>query len=516
MELAWSGLIGAEWAHFVALGIFAYRAAGPGAVGLAGVVRVLPAAVVAPLAAPLADRFRRERFLLAIALGGALALAASAAGVFAGNRSVVFAAAAVVGVASTLFRPALQALLPSLAQTPRELVAANSVTSILESAATVLGPLAAAGLAATVGVGAILVAGAAALGVSATLLLRVAVDGERLSVEGSGNPLLEGVRGIRRVPGAASLVGLIVAQAFVRGCLNVLIVVAAFRLLRGDAAEVGYLTAAVGIGGIVGALAGAGLRTRLARAFAVSLVFWGLPIAALAAAGRLPVGMLLLSVVGAANSVEDVSGITLLQRVIPQHVLARALGVVWALVMAAVALGSAASATAVEVAGARSSFVAAGLVLPVLAVLSYSRVRRIEASVPPAALVDVVESVAIFAPLSLASKEQLAARLREVAVAAGTVVIREGDAGERFYIVRDGHFTVAAGAEPPRPLAGRSFGEIALLRRVPRTATVRAATAARLYVLGRDDFLEAVTGHARATAAAHAVADAHLGRTTAG
>src|SRR5512133_1177903 len=111
VELAWGASIAAEWAHFVALGVFAYQAGGTRSVGIAGLVRVLPAALVAPLASSLGDRFRRERFLLVTAATGCLALAGSAAAFFAGrNEALVYALAAVVGISSTLFRPALQAI----------------------------------------------------------------------------------------------------------------------------------------------------------------------------------------------------------------------------------------------------------------------------------------------------------------------------------------------------------------------------------------------------------------------
>src|SRR6266550_5216807 len=121
VELAWGAAIAAEWAHFVCLGVFAYKTGGTSAVGLAGLVRLLPAAIVAPVAASLGDRFRRERFLLAVTLLGAVAFAASAAASFAHERLLVYVFAAVVGVSSTLIRPTLQALLPSLARTPQEL-----------------------------------------------------------------------------------------------------------------------------------------------------------------------------------------------------------------------------------------------------------------------------------------------------------------------------------------------------------------------------------------------------------
>ena len=176
VELAWGAAIAAEWAHFVALGVFAYQEGGTAAVGIAGLVRLLPAAVVAPFAASLGDRFRRERFLLTLTLVGAGALAASAAAAFADNRVLVFAFASVVGLASTLIRPALQALLPSLARTPEELIASNGATSTIESIGTLVGPVFAGVFVSLADVATVFVLGAAALLAGAVLLARVSVE----------------------------------------------------------------------------------------------------------------------------------------------------------------------------------------------------------------------------------------------------------------------------------------------------------------------------------------------------
>src|SRR5438552_4290031 len=177
VELAWGAAIAAEWAHFVALGVFAYNHGGTGAVGLAGLVRLLPAAVIAPFAASLGDRFRRERVLLAMTLLGAAALAGSAAAFFAGSRLLVFAFAAVLGLATTLIRPALQALLPSLARTPEELIAANGATSTIESLGTLVGPFGAGLLVSFANVGLVFGVGAAAVLAAAGFLARVRVEG---------------------------------------------------------------------------------------------------------------------------------------------------------------------------------------------------------------------------------------------------------------------------------------------------------------------------------------------------
>jgi MFS family permease len=520
LELAWGAAITAEWAHFVALGVFAYDAGGTVAVGIAGLVRMLPAALVAPFAASLGDRFRRERFLVSIALVGAAALAASAVAFFLNeNVLAIFALAGVVGLASTLVRPAQQALLPSLARTPEELIGSNGATSTVESLGTLVGPLIAGVVVSIADAGTALVFGAGALLTSALLFSRVAVEG-RIQAAGTRETerarhlLAAGIDFVARAPTPRTVVGLVGAQSFVRGCLNVLIVVTAFRVLDANAGAVGYMTAALGVGGLVGALGAFTLAgRRLAVVFGVALVFWGLPIALMAPSPFLATALLLLAVVGAANSIEDVAAFTLLQRIVPDDILTRVLGVVWGLAMGGVALGSIAAPALVRLAGPRAALVAVGLILPVLALLAWRRLVRIDQSTPgPAAEVAVIDCVPMLTPLSIAAKEHMARALVPVSVAAGDVVIRAGDPGDRFYIVAEGELEILTEPVHVTARAGDHFGEIALLRDVPRTATVRAVVASQLYALERDDFLAAVTAHAGVRAAGEAIAAERLAR----
>ncbi len=502
----------AEWAHFVALGVFAYAHGGTTAVGISGLVRLLPAAVIAPFASSLADRFRRERFLFVVAVLGAGALIVSSAGAMAGERFVVFSAAAVVGVCSTLFRPALQAILPSLAPTAKDLIAANGATSTIESLGTLAGPLAAGLLVAFADVAAVFAAGAVALLVAAALLLGVSVEGHVAAHESRVEyKLSRGFRAIGELPSARLLVGLIAAQTFVRGCLNVLIVVTAYKELHHGASGVGYLTAAVGAGGLVGALRAVSLRgERLAPPFGWALMCWGLPIMLIAPLPSLIPVLILLAVVGAANSIEDVAGFTLLQRTVPDEVLARVLGVTWGLAMGAVAIGSLVAPLILRLIGLRHAFLAVGAILPVLVLVSYRRLMRIDAEVVPPPQLPLIDHVAVFAPLSLVVKERIASHLIRVDVAAGDIVLRAGEIGDRFYIVDDGHLTIEAHPGPVCVGPGDFFGEIALLRDVPRTATVRADTDARLYALERDDFLAVITEHSAARKEAHAAVATRL------
>jgi MFS family permease len=517
VELAWGAAIAAEWAHFVALGVFAYEHGGTSAVGIAGLVRLLPAAIVAPFAASFGDRFRRERFLLTTALVGSASFAASAAGAFAGNRTLVFTFAAVAGLSSTLFRPALQALLPSIVRTPTELIAANAATSTIESIGTLAGPLLAGVLVSAANVGVVFVVCSATLLVGALLLARVRVE-SRVVVTTTGDAggmremIAAGFRAVTRSANTRLVLGLIIAQTFVRGALNVLIVVAVFRVFDGNAADVGYLTAAIGVGGLIGAVGAMTLRgSRLAVPFGLALVFWGVPIVLIAPEPSFAAALLLLAIVGAANSVEDVTVFTLLQRIVPNETLTRVFGLVWGVAMGCVAIGSIAAPAIVAAIGPRPAFVAVGAILPLLALLSYRRLVEIDKTIVPSAELELIDRVPMFTPLSVATKELVASRLIPTTVTAGQTVIRSGETGDRFYIVGAGELEIDAEGLHATARRADYFGEIALLRDVPRTATVRATVESQLYALRRDDFLAAVTGHTGAYAAGQEVADARLG-----
>jgi MFS family permease len=513
VELAWGAAIAAEWAHFVALGVFAYHAGGTAAVGIAGLARLLPAALIAPFASTLGDRFRRERFMTGTAAIGALALGASAL-VFFTSRSewLVFALAAVIGVSSTLFRPALQSILPSLARTPEELIAANAATSTIESLGTLVGPLVAGVLVSVGNLGVVFAAAGGVLAAGALLLAPLRVEGviQETAAQAPARELVVG--GFKAIWGGPQrlILALMATQGFVRGCLNVLIVVAVFRVLDAGAGAVGYLTAALGLGGLLGAFGAMTLQSRrLAFALGVALVFWGLPIALVAARPSLAGSVLLLAVVGAANSVEDVAGFTLVQRLVPDVALSRALGLIWGAAMGAVALGSIIAPAVVAALGPRTAFVVVGGILPVVTLLSWQGLRRIDRNTrPPTTELAVLAEVPLFEPLSIVAKEHLAGKLTHVHVDPGEVVVRAGETGDRFYIVGDGELEITNGVSGTAH-GGDFFGEIALLRDVPRTATVRATSPSELYALDREDFLAALT-HSAVRAAGDAVVDERL------
>jgi len=308
---------------------------------------------------------------------------------------------------------------------------------------------------------------------------------------------------------------LLTAQTAMFGALQVFIVVMALQLLDLGEGGVGYLNAAIGIGafiGAVGALSLTGAR-RLSPAFLGGLIVTGLPLIAVGVRPEVVISVLALAVMGIGNSFVDVAGLTLVQRSVPDEVLARVFGVIQMLWMAAMGIGAALAPALISALGLETALIVTGAFLPLLVVLFGTIVARIDAAAeaPQADELRVLASVPIFAPLPGGSLEHLAARLVPLRVDPGTVIVREGDAGDRFYIVADGKIDVSQyGGTISELGAGSYFGEIALLRDVPRTATVTARTNVVLYALDRDDFLATVTGHPASAEAAETVMSARL------
>jgi MFS family permease len=506
LELAYGASTTSEWAFTVALAVFAYQHGGAKAVGILGVVRLLPAAIATPFTAAIADRYERERALVGVSLLSAAALAAAAGLFYAGrNEAAIFAFAAAHAVVSTLCRPAVAALTPSLATSPQQLVAVNGVSLTIEGLGTLVGPLIAGALVATTDAGVVFALGAVAYLASALALAAIRVEGRlRFAHHRTRADLTAGIRLVAREPQPRLIIALFFAQTLVRGALNVLIVVIAFRLLHTGGGWVGFLSGAVGAGVLAGGFASLALTgRRLAVPFALGLVLWGVPIALVAAAPHRLTALLLLAAVGVGNALEDVAGIALLQRLASDDLLGRIFGVLFGAAAAGTGIGAIVAPALISGLGVRGALIATGAFLPALVALTWHALRRIDgvADAPTEALA-LLDRVPMFAPLAVAAKEQLAKSLLRVSVPAGGEVIAEGDAGDRFYIVGDGRLEVTRGGRRLRDLvAGDSFGEIALLRDVPRTATVIASADAELYALERSDFIDAATGHAAGRAA---------------
>jgi len=519
LELAWSGSIIGQWGYEVALAVFAYRAGGATAVGLVALVRLLPAALVAPFAALLGDRFRRKRIMVASDLARAGAMAGAAAAVSGGAPTVtVYALAAIAAVTGTAFGPAQSALLPSLARSPEELTAANATSTTLESVGFFVGPALGGLLLAVTSVGAVFTLAAALFLWSAFVLGRIGSDSRGgPGIEGD-SILREALAGFRAIAAERRLrliVGLYGSQTLAAGILRVLLVVTALQVLDLGPSGVGFLNSAVGIGALAGMLVMLTLigTSRLAAVFRLGILLWGVPLALLGIWPSVAAALVLLGILGVGNTLVDVAGLTLLQRAAPDEVRARVFGVLESVFLATIAIGAIFAPLLTAALGARGALIAAGGGLSVLVLLFWRPLSAAEApATVPESTLALLRSIPIFAPLPPATLEQLGSRLSRVHVPAGEAIFRRGDPGDRFYVIGDGEVEIALDGGPPKTLGrGGYFGEIALLRNVPRTATVTTRTEVELYVLERDVFIAAVTGHAPSAEAADAVIATHLG-----
>ncbi|MBD0348387.1 MAG: MFS transporter [Thermoleophilia bacterium] len=520
IQLALVGSVLGFWAYYVALAVYAYEAGGAAGVGLVALIRTIPSALASPFTALLADRYARRLVMLVTTfLRAATVAAAALVALTDGPAAVVYVLAGLMTVFSTAFRPAQAALLPSLAATPQELTAANVSAKMIESVGVFAGPALGGLLLATGEAGIVFAATAVTLVWALLLLARLDVRGVPGVRPTGGRPArFDPFAGFRQIAGEARLrllVGLAAAQTLVAGAFNVLIIVAAFDLLDLGNSGVGFLNSALGIGGFVGVLTTLVLigRQRLASDFGIGILFWGVPIALIGIFPNSSLTLVLLVVVGAANTVVDVSALTLLQRSVPDEMLARVFGVLQSLMIGTLGLGAILAPLAVELAGTRAALVGTGAVLPILTALFWRSLSAIDREARTPATVDLLARNGIFAPLPAPVLESLAGKLTAVERSAGQVVFRQGDHGDRFYVVEEGDVDVTIDGRPVRRLGrGEGFGEIALLRDVPRTATVTAAGDVTLHTLERDDFIAAVTGHAESAEAAEAVVASRLGR----
>jgi MFS family permease len=521
LELGWAGSIIGSWAYAVALAVYAFRHGGASAVGFVALIRWLPAAAASPLASVLGDRYPRVRVMLLTDLLRAAALATMAVGVLTHSPvALVYALASVVAVITTAFQPAQAALLPSLARTPRELTAANVSSSTIESLGFCAGPALGGVLLAVTNVWVVFAVTAGLFLWSALMLvLLLGVPEPPLTRERPRllDELTAGFRAIGRDPHLRLVVGLFGAQTLVNGAFGVLVTISALRLLDLGPSGVGYLNAAVGVGGIIGGVLSLALvgHRRLATTFGIAIAFTGAPLLFIGAFPSTAMTLVVFALIGLAIIVGDVAGFTLLQRGTPSDVLARVFGVLHSLFYATVAVGAVLAPPLIHAVGVRWALVIVGVVLPVLCALTTASLARLDAAPPRPRELELLRGIPIFSPLSPPVLEQLATRLTPVHAEAGEDIVRRGDHGDRFYVVSSGEIEIVLDGETPRrESSGAYFGEIALLRDVPRTATVRAATDVELFALDRDDFLPAVTGHAGSAEAAEAVIGSRLGIST--
>jgi MFS family permease len=530
-----------DWLYLVAILILVYQVTeDPFILGLVGAARVLPYVFLSVPAGIVADRFDRRLVLLSTDVARGIVMLVIAAVVFAdGPIWLVIALAIGATCFSAFFGPAIGAYLPTLVEDEEQLGPANSAWSTLDNLAFMVGPAVAGLLIAAGGLVIAFLLNAASFAVIAVVLWGLprgvvsredAVLAEAPAPANAPDvapdvaPVVAPTPALAPAPVPARtrgletrilvpLLGLAVIEVIgsvVGGGISVLTVIIATTDLGGGEEATGFLNAGIGLGGFIGALVAGALvlRPSLAPVLIGGSFVYAIGLAALGFAPALGVAIGAITVAAAGSIVIEVSSTTIFQRVVPDGVRGRALGILGTVSILAFALGSllipvmadavgtgpvmAVSAVAVAVAGLVGAFMAASAARRTAGSAADVRVNRL-AGLP------------LFAGVPASALEAIAVRMEALRVVPGEVVIREGAVADRFYLIDEGSFAVtrlvgsesaseaAGGIEKLRTMGpGEVFGEIGLLRGVPRTATVTAATDGALLALDGVDFLELV------------------------
>jgi MFS family permease len=527
VELALAGSMIGDWAFATAVTVWAYNVGGVTAVGVWTAVRLTLMAVTAPIASMVADRFPRKRVMIgADLIRAVLVLGSGLCLVFGTPAAPIFVLATLAGLLGTPFRCAQRALMPALAETPEELTASNGTGSTLESLSFFVGPTLGALLIAVSDIQTVFFLNAATFVWSMVLVLGIRVrprdEPERPSSaepddaepkESFRSEVSGGFRAIVADRDLAVVIWLVAAQTVVAGASDVFLVVMAVDVLGTGAHGVGYLNSVLGVGAILGgflAIARA-TRHRLAQDMTAGVVLWAAPLL-LVTVWPSPVTVFAaVALLGLANPLVDVNLDTIVQRITPDAVLGRVFGAVEACVIATMALGSFLMPLLLHFTNLRTSLLVIGLGVTALALPCLPRMRRLDDRLTAPAGLALLQGVPMFVPLTPSTVDGLAHQLVRVPVPAGEVVLREGEDSDRFFVIESGLVEVTQdGTVLRREGPGEFFGEIGLLRDVPRTATVTAVEDTVLLALGRDDFLAAVTGQSESFRAADDIVSLRL------
>jgi cyclic nucleotide-binding protein/MFS transporter len=386
--------------------------------------------------------------------------------------------------------------------------------------ATLVGPLLAAVVLEFTDVAVVFAVASAASLAAAAVLLRLHYEAPpRPGAPRRAHLMADVAEGVRAVVGnydLALFTGLGMAQTFTRGALTVFTVVVALDLLHTGEPGVGTLTGAIGAGAVIGSLIASLLvgSRRLAQWFGIGVALWGLPVALIPLFPRQATALTLLACVGIGNALVDVGLFTLMARLAPDEVLARVFGLFESLITLAVGLGALVASLLIEWTGVSVALVITGALCPSLVLVAWRRLRHLDRYIGELDKeIGLLHGVPMFQPLPLPAIEQLARGLEPVHVPAGQRVFHQGDPADRFYVIETGQADVVGDGRLIANLGpGDGFGEIALLRRVPRTATVQAATELQLQALTSDRFLPVVTGFPPSAREAGAEVDQLLDR----
>lgn len=489
----------AEWAAVIALLVYAFERGGARATGLTSLATFAAPLLAAPLIA-IAGAAHPLQTIRRAGLGLCAVFSASAA--IAASADVGLAIVVVLGVIAlgglTVLAATGSSLVPAAVHTPRELVVANLWLGHCSAVCVLIGPLFASVLLA-VGTPASTLLGCAALFVAALLLS--SIDAGPPAHESTVHPAreaLDAARSLLRRPGGPGLLTVSFARHALVGALDVLMVVIAFEAIDIGGTGAALLNAAFGAGAVLSVLvATLVLRgTRLAPAIVAATASIAVLCGVLAGALEVVPAFAIIAVLGLAAALVNTLSRMMLQRCADP----RSLGQVFSLLAltdgVALIVGSLVAQVTLAVADVEAALVAVGTLLGLLSLGSVRSVWLADANADvPVAPMSLLRHTAVFRSLPPFELETLARSAVYLEVHRGDVVIRQGDIGDRFYVVSTGDFVVEMSGRHIRTVTrGGDFGEVALLADVPRTATVTATSAGVLLCIDRPTFLTAVTG----------------------
>jgi predicted MFS family arabinose efflux permease len=501
-----------SWAYNVALMGYVWEATrSPAWLSAVTVGRFVPSLLLGAYGGVLADRFERVRLMIGLDLASAVIMGGLALlAVFDGHPAMAILLAALCSIISMAYEPATAALTPQTVP-ERQLAAANTIRNTVDNIAIIAGP-ALGGLLLLFGSPELVfVVNGITFLLSALVVSRISVRSKPVDVaaESGNNPLrqmLVGVTAIASSRTATVLCGFSVVASFVYGIDTVQLIVLSESRLGTGSDGYGYLLAGLGVGGLSVAFLVNRISAwpRLGTAILGGMAVYCLPTLLFLVVDQPVMAFVIVAVRGAGTIVVDVLAITALQRSLPEDKLGRVFGAFFTFVLAAISLGAFLTPFALQATSLDATLWMAGLGIPLLCLLGWPALRRMDnANVAKVVALEpriaVLQRAAILAEASRPILERLAMNAEEVTVPAGTAVVREGDEPDAFYVIETGSMGVRsrgagpAEAELPSMSEGQYFGEIGLLNRIPRTATVTALEASTLLKITGQDFVDAMT-----------------------
>jgi CRP-like cAMP-binding protein/predicted MFS family arabinose efflux permease len=497
-----------SWAYNVALAVFVFEQThSPAWVGAATIGRFVPSLLFGAYGGVLAERLERVRLMAGLDWLSTFWMSLlTVVAALEGPVLLAILLAGVTSITATVYEPAVAAITPQTVP-ETDLAAANTLRNMVDNIAIIAGPA----------IGAVLLligppplafaVNAASFAFSGFVVSRMTVRSKPVDVTeaGTAGPLQQMLVGVRAIASSATATMLVlysVLASFVYGVDTVQFVVLSEERLGTGPDGYGYLLAGLGVGGVAAAALVNRLASwpRLGSVILLGMAVYCLPTLLFLVVDNPVLAFVIQGVRGAGTLVVDVLAITALQRSLPSELLARVFGAFFTGVLLAISLGALVTPPVIAHLGLDTSLWVAGAVVPGLCVLGLPWLRKMDqANVAQLAALEprilALGRLGIFAEASRPVLERLAAESVESAVPAGTTLIREGDEADAFYVLLEGEMAVRARGEGaselvlPRMGEGGYFGEIGLLERIPRTATVTAARDSRVLRISGDDFL---------------------------